>query len=89
MRAQRNRIESLLPAPAVTLLMGDALTGHDQMGVSFEGTQVDIVTTALGQWVTRTYAVTVSDGQLTFRLRDLGGADANAVINSMDIVAVP
>src|SRR5581483_4233108 len=44
------------------------------------------VTTAAGQWLTRTYAVTVSDGQLTLRLRDLGGSDPNVVLNALDVV---
>src|SRR5262249_39731667 len=44
----------------VTLLMGDAATGHDLMGVYFEGSQVDTVTSPNGGWVTRTYSVTVS-----------------------------
>jgi fibronectin type 3 domain-containing protein/subtilisin family serine protease len=70
----------------VTALMGDASAPHDQMGVFLEGTQVDSVTTAAGQWLTRTYAVTVNDGQLTLRLRDLGGSDPNAVLNALDVV---
>ena len=69
----------------VTVVMGDALSGHDQMGVFLEGAQVDTVTVATGQWATRQYTVTVSDGQLTLRLTDLGGADGNVVINSLDI----
>jgi fibronectin type 3 domain-containing protein len=72
---------------SVTLQMGDASSGHDQMGVFLEGTQVDSVTTAAGQWASRTYAVTVSDGQLTLRLRDLGGIDPYVVLNSLVIVA--
>ncbi|HUG93232.1 MAG TPA: Ig-like domain-containing protein, partial [Planctomycetaceae bacterium] len=70
----------------VTIYMGD--TGnfaHDEMGVFLEGVQVDHVSTAAGQVVTRTYRVSVSDGQLTLRLADLGGTDANAVINGLEV----
>src|SRR5581483_6361490 len=72
----------------VSLLMGDAATGHDQMGVFLEDSQVDSVTAAGGQWLSRTYTATVSDGQLTLRLRDLGGSDPNVVLNSIDITPV-
>ncbi|HUG90425.1 MAG TPA: Ig-like domain-containing protein, partial [Planctomycetaceae bacterium] len=70
----------------VTLVMGD--TGgfaHDQMAVFLEGQQVDLVNTAAGEVVSRTHRVSVSDGQLTLRLADLGGSDANAVINGLQV----
>src|SRR5262249_31142154 len=54
-------------------------------GVFLEGAQVDSVTTAGGQWATRAYIVTVADGQLNLRLLDLGGSDANAVLNSLEL----
>jgi hypothetical protein len=38
--------------------------------------------------VTRTYRVSVTDGQLTFRLADLGGSDWWAMICGLDVVAV-
>jgi hypothetical protein len=72
----------------VTLTMGD--TGpywHDQMGVYLEGNLADTVSTSLGQAVTNTYSVTVKDGQLTLRLRDLGGTDPNVVINALTITS--
>ncbi len=69
----------------VTLLMGSAYF-KDQMGVLLEGAQVDSVNTAAGQVVTRTYTVTVNDGQLTVLLQDLGGDDPYVVINGLDIV---
>jgi hypothetical protein len=53
------------------------------MGVFLEGEQVDTITTAANQFVTRTYSVAVTGGQLTHELRDLGGSDANAVINAL------
>ena len=37
----------------------------------------------------RTYRTVVSDGQLSVRLVDLGGADANAVINGLSIAPAP
>ena len=72
-----------------TLTMGDAGGAHDQMGVSLEGTQVDSVGTAAGEFTVRTYRVVVADGQLNLQLKDLGGKDANAVINALELVAVP
>jgi hypothetical protein len=45
------------------------------------------VTTAAGQTVTRSYTVTVSDGQLTLRLYDLGGADRNVCIIALEIAS--
>ena len=71
----------------VTVTLGDRSYSHDQMGLLLEGTQVDSVTAPAGQFVTRTYPVTVSDGQLTLQLKDLGGSDGNAVIDSLEIVA--
>ncbi len=70
---------------SVTITMGDAKAAHDNMGVWLEGVQVDTVSTAAGQFVRKTYSVTVSDGQLTLRLRDLGGSDPFAVINALEI----
>ncbi|HEX6984284.1 MAG TPA: fibronectin type III domain-containing protein, partial [Planctomycetaceae bacterium] len=72
----------------VTVTLGDAGYAHDQMGVYLEGAQVDSVTTAKGQFVTKTFTVTVSDGQLTLRLDDLGGADPSAVINALTVEPV-
>lgn len=69
----------------VTVWMGDMSAAHDQMGVFLEGTQVDSVTTAARQILTRTYIAKVTDGQLTLLLDDLGGNDANAVINALDV----
>ncbi len=71
-----------------TATMGDATGAHDQMAVSFEGVQVDTVATATGQFSVRTYRVAVADGQLNVQLKDLGGADANAVINGLELVPV-
>jgi fibronectin type 3 domain-containing protein len=70
----------------VRITFGDATGAHDQMGISLEGVLVDTVSTALNQFVTNTYQVTVSDGQLTVLLDDVGGADANVVINGLEVL---
>ena len=57
----------------VTLTLGDASWYHERMGIHLEGALVGEVSTATGEFVTRSYTVTVSDGQLTLRLQDLGG----------------
>ncbi len=67
----------------VTITFGDAAGPHDQMGVFLEDGQVDTVTTSTNQFITRTYHVAVWDGQLTLRLADLGGTDANTVIDAL------
>jgi hypothetical protein len=58
------------------------------MGIFLEGVQVDTVSTTAGQVVTRTYQVKVRDGQLTLRLKDLGGKDPNVVIQGIQVEAV-
>ncbi len=73
----------------VTLTMGSPAWAKNQMGVFLEGARVDSVNTAAGQIVSRTYRATVSDGQLTLLLRDLGGDDPFVVINGLDIVVAP
>jgi formylglycine-generating enzyme required for sulfatase activity/fibronectin type 3 domain-containing protein/PKD repeat protein len=73
----------------VTVTSGDASSGHDQMGVSLEGAQVDSLTTPANQWISRTYQVAVLDGQLTVQLQDLGGVDKNAVINALTVATAP
>ena len=69
----------------VTVTLGDASAAHDQMGIYLEGEQVDTISTLAGQFTTRTYTVSVTDGQLTVGLRDLGGTDVNAVINALEV----
>ena len=68
-----------------TLTMGDAAGAHDQMGVFLEGARADTVTTARGQFYTRTYRIEVADGQLTLLLDDLGGTDANVAIAAIEV----
>ena len=69
----------------VTVILGDAVAARDEVGLFLEGTLQDTVTSAAGTYETRTFRVTVSDGQLTLRLEDLGGTDAVAVINSLRV----
>jgi hypothetical protein len=69
----------------VTLTVGDYHVAHDQVGIYLEGALVDTVSTAAHEHVTQTYRVTVADGQLTVRLLDLGGADANFAINGLEV----
>jgi fibronectin type 3 domain-containing protein len=73
----------------VAIIVGD--TGgfaHDNMGIILEGNQVDSITTAKGTTTAKSYVVTVADGQLTLQLKDLGGIDPNAVIESLQVTPV-
>ncbi len=69
----------------VVLSMGDAGGLHDQMAVFLEGIRVDTVSTAAGQYAINAYLVDVLDGQLTLQLVDLGGTNANIVVNGLEI----
>jgi len=71
----------------VTLTMGDSKYAHDKMGVFLQGTQVDTVSTAAGQVVTKVYTASVSSSPLAVRLVDQGGSDPNFVINGLEIAA--
>jgi fibronectin type 3 domain-containing protein len=73
----------------VILTAGDAGPyGHDQE-VFLEGVSVDTIATAAGEVLTRTYTVTVTDGQLTLRLDGRGGADPNMIINALQVIEIP
>ena len=72
----------------VTLTLGEpGAYPHDQVAVSLQGAQVDVVSTAVGETATRTYTVTVADGRLTLRLRDLGGSNPWAVIAGLAVTS--
>ena len=58
---------------------------HDYMGIFLEGTQVDTVSTAAGQVVSKSYTVNVVNGQLDLLLKDLGGVDPNVCIECLSI----
>jgi len=65
----------------VTVGLGDlGRTAHDQMAVYLEGVAVDTVSTDAESLLTTTYQVTVSDGQLTLRVKDWGGTDRNVAL---------
>jgi len=65
---------------------GDTSFAHDQMQVRLEGAVVDTISTAKGEIVTRTWRTTTdSSGELNLVLEDKGGADANAVINALEV----
>jgi hypothetical protein len=70
----------------VILTLGEATAAHDQMGIFLEGVQVDTVNTAKNEFVTKTYPVSIHDGQLTLLLHDLGGSNAYVAINALEIV---
>jgi len=72
----------------VTITMGDKSVARDQMGIHIEGTLVDTVTLAMNEFVTRTYRVDVTDGQLTIRLKDLGGVELHAAVNAIEVAMV-
>jgi fibronectin type 3 domain-containing protein len=78
-------VEVLDGSYSVTITMGDAAAAHDQMGVGFEAHRADTVSTARGEFVTKTYTVLVSDGVLDVSIADLGGTDVNAVINALEV----
>jgi subtilisin family serine protease/fibronectin type 3 domain-containing protein len=70
---------------SVTMKIGDrGPYHHDYMGFYLEGHRVARLSTKPGQILTRNYTTTVSDGQLTLQIRDLGGSDYNVVINSLE-----
>jgi fibronectin type 3 domain-containing protein len=72
----------------VVAMIGDTSLAHDLVGVFLDGVERDTITTAGGQVLTRTYRVSVSDGQLNLRLADLGGSDWWAMICGLDVIFV-
>ncbi len=70
----------------VDMVLGDVGSySHDNMGVYLEGVLVDTVSTVRGVVTSRTFRVQVADGQLTLRVRDLGGSDTNVVLEGLRI----
>ncbi|MGI9470896.1 MAG: S8 family serine peptidase [Rubripirellula sp.] len=72
----------------ITVTLGEVLIPHDQMGVFVEGVLVDNVSTAGSQFAVNTYRTSISDGQLTLGLDDLGGSDPWVMINALDVLFV-
>jgi len=59
---------------SVELRVGDlGSTAHDRMGIFLEGSLVDTVSTPAKTMAVKSYAVTVSDGQLTLRSKTWAG----------------
>jgi hypothetical protein len=70
----------------VDLLFGDRGTvSHGEVNIYLEGGLRDAVSTAAGQVVARAYRVTVDDGQLTLRLRDVLGAGNEACVTALRV----
>jgi len=69
----------------ITVTLGDWSYHHDEIEITIEGSARDTVTTTARKFLTRTFEVEVSDGQLTLTLSDLGGRDPHAVINALEI----
>jgi subtilisin family serine protease/fibronectin type 3 domain-containing protein len=72
----------------VVVTMGDEGALRDQMSVSLEGVQMDVVTTAAGEHATLTCSVDVNDGQLTLKLADQGGSNPEFAINALEIIEI-
>jgi fibronectin type 3 domain-containing protein len=72
---------------SVTLQLGDTGVAHGSSTISFQGSAVDTVSNVAGQIITRTYAVTVTNGQLDLGLTAVGGPNPAAVLEGMEIVA--
>ena len=71
----------------VSLTVGDeGANRHDQQ-ISLDGVVRGNVETAKHEIVTRTYRVTLTDGQLTILLDGRGGVDPNMVISGLRITA--
>jgi fibronectin type 3 domain-containing protein len=73
----------------VTLTIGDALYAQQSEGIFFQGVQVDTVTSPAGQFLVKTYSVTITNGQLDLGIQGLSSIDQNARINGLDIGAAP
>jgi hypothetical protein len=68
----------------VAVTMGEVYA-YDQIAIDLEGQRAGVVDTTGNKYTTVTYTVTVSDGQLTFKISDLGGANPYWVLNSLTI----
>jgi FG-GAP-like repeat/Bacterial Ig-like domain len=72
----------------VTLTIGDSNAAQTAMGIYLEGTKVDTVSAAAGQYLTKTYMVNVTGGQLTVEIVGQAGANSIARINGLSIVSL-
>jgi hypothetical protein len=67
----------------VRITFGDATTAHDHMRVKVEGAAKPALSTGINQFITRAYAVNVSDGRLDLEFEDLGGVDPDVAITGI------
>ena len=72
----------------VNITLGDAAAERDLVDVYAEGALVlDNITAPIGQYVHRSFPVTLSDGQLTLRFDDDGG-DPLFAVNAIEVVSL-
>ena len=70
----------------VTLYFGDASYAHDNIDVFAEGDLIiDDLTISAAEYVTKSFIITVSDGQLTLTFHDDGGTDQNWVVCGVSV----
>lgn len=70
----------------VSITVGDAKAAHDRMAVWLQGTQVTAnISTSTVQFLTRTFQVNVTDGQLNMGLSDTGGTKNGFALNALAI----
>ena len=72
----------------VTLEQGDLQNRRDAMNVFLEGTLVATLGAEAGDFLSNTYRVDVTDGQLAVRIEDAGGLTPRAVLNGLEIAPV-
>jgi len=69
----------------VSVIVGDQLFAHDSIEIYAGGELKASISSGVGEFVQRSFAVSVSDGRLELLLRDAGGVDPNWVINALII----
>jgi PKD repeat protein len=74
----------------VTPTLGDVKWVHDDVSIYAQGQQLmSGLTTAAGQFISPTYQVEVTNGQLSLRFVDGGGVTPRFALDALDIVPVP
>lgn len=72
----------------VTVTYGDADVARDDMQVTVEGKVKPLVSTLAGEFITRTYMVTMNDGQMNIQFTDMGGSDNLVAIAGVQVQRV-
>ncbi len=72
----------------ITLTLGNTADVHESILVNVNGYSQEVLTTLPNDVMTRTYRIFHSDPQLRITLNDLGGLNANAVLNGVKIQPV-